>query len=229
MTILESLSQSISEERMAPYRQGAESNSITPFARYLWNTALGECLYPGLQALEITLRNSLHQSVMGDRGTENWFEEVLDIQDLTALEEIKNRITNHNIPEVAGQIVANSDFGFWIRLMNSRYENVLWPGLLRTAFPTMPNRVRKRQTISKRLNRIRAVRNRVFHYEPIWNDSSLAQKHEEIYETIGWINLQVLDATKLFDRFPEVYSSGPEYFEQLLSDYMSKKGLNSQH
>ena len=163
---------------------------------------------------------------MADRGTENWFEDVLDTKDLTAFEEIKNRISNHNIPDVAGQIVANSDFGFWIRLMNSRYENILWPRLLRAAFPSMPNSIRKRQIISRRLNRIRAVRNRVFHYEPIWNDSSLAQKHEEIYEAIGWINLHVLDATKLLDRFPDVYELGPEHFEQLLSDYMKEKGLN---
>ena len=157
---------------------------------------------------------------MADRGTENWFEGVLATQDLTAYEEIKSRISNHKIPETAGQIVANSDFGFWIRLLNSRYENILWPRLLRSAFPSMPNRIRTRKKLSNRLNKIRAMRNRVFHYEPIWNDASLAQKHEEIYETIGWIDLHVANVTRLLDRFPGVHKSGPERFEQLLSDYI---------
>ena len=143
IAVLENLSKAISEERLNPYKQYAEDNSIVPFARYLWNTALGESLYPGLQTLEITLRNSLHQAVTADRGTENWFETVLDAQDIPALEKIKNRISNHGIPLMAGQIVANSDFGFWIRLLNSRYENILWPGLLRAVFPSMPNRIRK--------------------------------------------------------------------------------------
>ncbi|MDE2937760.1 MAG: hypothetical protein OXR67_02410 [Chloroflexota bacterium] len=104
------MSKAISEERLIPYKLSAEENSILPLARYLWNTALGESLYPGLQTLEITLRNSLHQAVAADRGTENWFEKVLDTQDIPALEEIKNRINNQGIPLTAGQIVANSDF-----------------------------------------------------------------------------------------------------------------------
>lgn len=221
-TFLESLSKAISEERLIPYKLSAEENSILPLARYLWNTALGESLYPGLQTLEITLRNSLHQAVAADRGTENWFEKVLDTQDIPALEEIKNRINNQGIPLTAGQIVANSDFGFWIRLINSRYENILWPALLRDVFPSMPNSIRTRRTGSKRLNRIRAVRNRVFHYEPIWNRTNLGQMHDEILETIGWINPQALEASRLFDRFTEVHESGPNRFEQLLSDYMGK-------
>ena len=187
-TFWESLLKGFSEERLIPYRQSAENNPIVPLARYLWNMALGESLYPGLQTLEITLRNSLHQAVMADRGTENWFEKVLDTQDKPALEEIKNRINNHGIPLTAGQIIANSDFGFWIRLINSRYENILWPALLRDVFPSMPNRIRTRRTVSKRMNRIRAVRNRVFHYEPIWNRTNLGQMHDEMLETIGWIN-----------------------------------------
>lgn len=222
MTILRNLSRAVSEERLAPYRQDAEDSLIVPFARYFWNMELGESLYPTLQTLEIALRNSLHEAISVDRGTVDWFEEVLDPKDKPAFEEIKNRLSRHKIPLTAGQIVANSDLGFWIRLLNSRYENVLWPKLLRSSFPAMPNSIRTRRSLSKRLNRIRALRNRVFHFEPVWNDSSLAQKHEEIKETIAWINPSMLKAVSLFDRFPKVVLLTYEHYEYLLASDMGQ-------
>ena len=215
---LEALIESISEERLAPYRLDKDDeNSLTPYARYSWNTALGESLFPSLQALEVTLRNSLHKAITSDQGSENWFENVLDSQDVASFEDIKERLTRHNIQATPGQMVANSDLGFWVRLLNARYEDVLWPGLLRNAFPHMPNAIRTRKNLSKRMNRARSLRNRVFHYEPIWNDSSLEQKHQEIKEAIGWMSPAALKAVELFDRFPEVFRSGPAFYELNLS------------
>lgn len=223
ITILGSLSSAVSEERLVPYRQGSEDSLVLPFARYFWNVALGESLYPTLQVLEITLRNSLHQVISLDRGTEDWFEKVLDPKDKPALEEIESRLSYHGIPPKAGQIVANSDFGFWIRLLNSRYENVLWPKLLRDAFLFMPNVDRTRRNISRRMNSIRAMRNRVFHYEPIWNRANLRQRHDEILETIGWINKDILEVVRLFDSFPEVYHLGVGHYETILSSYLAER------
>lgn len=223
MTILENLSKTISEERLAPYKLGTEDSLVVPLARYFWNMALGESLYPTLQALEIALRNSLHEVISVDRGNEDWFEEVLDCKDKAALEEIESRLSRHNIPRTAGQIVANSDLGFWIRLLNSRYEIILWPNLLRDAFLFMPNIIRTRKDISRRMNSIRAMRNRVFHYEPIWNRPTLYQRHDEILETIGWINPDMLETVKLFDRFPEVYQAGVGHYEAKLLEHLIAK------
>lgn len=218
MNKLEALIESISEERLAPYRLDTDHEScLTPYARYSWNTALGESLFPCLQALEITLRNSLHKAIASDEGSEDWFENVLDSQDVSSFEDIKERLTRHNIPITPSQIVANSDLGFWVRLLNARYENVLWPSLLREAFPHMPNSIRTRKNQSKRMNRARALRNRVFHYEPIWNDSFLEQKHGETKEAIGWMSPVALRAVESFDRFPEVLRSGSSFYELRLS------------
>ena len=219
---MEGLLESISVERLAPYRKDVESeDSLVPYARYFWNTALCESLYPTLNALEITLRNSLHGAVSDYKGTIEWFEEVLVSQDLPALEEIRKRLVEHNIPQVAGQIVANSDFGFWARLLNARYEGVLWPALLRNAFPHMPNSIMTRKTLSIRMNRVRYISNRVFRYEPIWNDLHIAQKHNEINEikeAIGWMSPGMLKAVEIFDRFPEVFNQGFGHYQTLLSN-----------
>lgn len=221
---LENLSRSISTERFNSYQKdnGQNADSI-PYGRYFWNIALSESLYPGLQVLEVTLRNSLHEIISLGIGTEDWFDRILTQQDSPTLDEIKTRLTDQKIPMSVGQLVANSNLGFWVSLFNRRYESILWPQLLKDVFPYMPNSTRTRKNLSSRLNGIRRLRNRIFHYEPIWNRTNLGQRHDEILETIGWINPGMLEAVKLFDSFPEVYQSGVSHYEDKLSEYLAAK------
>ena len=94
-------------------------------------------------------------------------------------------------------------------------------------FPSMPQGIRKRRTISGRLNSIRRLRNRVFHYEPIWHWKNLSKQHDEILETIAWINPHMADLVKITDRFPEIYSLGIPGYEDLLSAYIDTMSPHS--
>ena len=66
---------------------------------------------------------------------------------------------------------------------------------------SMKAKVRTRATLSKRLNKIRRLRNRIFHYEPIWYYNDLKQQHEQILETIGWIEPRMKDMILPIDQF----------------------------
>ena len=219
---LQSLSWSISAERFNSYQKDDAPNAESiSYGRYFWNIALSESLYPGLQILEITLRNSLHEVISSDVGMEDWFDRIITPQDVPTLDEIKTRLTDQKISMSVGQLIANSNLGFWVSLFNRRYENILWPKLLKDVFPYMPNSLRTRKNLSSRLNSIRRLRNRIFHYEPIWNRPNLGQRHDEILETIGWINPDMLEAVRLFDGFPEVYQAGVGHYEAKLSEYLA--------
>jgi hypothetical protein len=176
----------ISENRLTPYHPKIESvNDLTCYGRYLWNTALSESLYPSLHGLEVTLRNNIHNAITQELGQENWFDHILAEPERKVLEEIKGRLTRQRRPLDIGQLVASSSFGFWVSLLNRRYENVLWAKLLKPICPYMPNREPTRNTLSHRLNRIRELRNRVFHHKPIWHRSHWIQNHEDLLETIS--------------------------------------------
>lgn len=185
----ESLLRALSTSRLAPYHRDDDGGSeLTIYSRYLWNTALSESLYCVLQGLEVTLRNSIHDSITRYLGKEDWFEDILADPERKVLEVVKvvkERLKGQKIALDMGHLVANSSFGFWVSLFNSRYENILWPQLLADIFPFMPKRIRKRRTISGRLNGIRGLRNRVFHYEPIWHRANLLKQHDEIIKTIA--------------------------------------------
>jgi hypothetical protein len=223
-TFFELLIKAISETRLIPYRQDNDNSNLVCHARYLWNTLLSESLYPPLQGLEVSLRNSIHNAITKTSGSEDWFSKIIAPQEQKVLEEVKDRLRHQKKSLDIGQLVASSSFGFWVSLFDRRYEGTLWPRLLKDIFPHMPNRIRTRKTLLYRLNSIRHLRNRIFHYEPIWYRENLVQDHDYVLEAIGWINPAMLGTIKMLDRFPEVYRQGNQSCEKILSDCMSRLG-----
>ena len=211
------LSRAHSPERLAPYRCPGDDDAAV-LARYLWNTQLGEALYPTLQALEVALRNSVHAAITRAYGRADWYDGTPPIlqarqQDLVA--EAKATLRAAGKPIAPGRLVAELPFGFWTSLFNVYYETKsggdprLWPRLLRPAFPHIPRHIRTRRTISRALNDVRHLRNRVSHHEPIWHNPRLPLQHGEVLETIRWISPELADVVGLIDRFPAIYAGGP--------------------
>ena len=166
------LRRAISHERLEAYRmRGADMNGMNLYVHYAWNIALSESLYPALQGLEIALRNSIHDASAERFGTENWFSDDLSLLLPPEQDSIRKArgalIKEGKQPEEEG-VIAELSFGFWTSLFDVRYEQRLWPWLLKPVFPFMPRSIRTRKMLSGRLNRIRHLRNRVFHHEPVW-------------------------------------------------------------
>ena len=122
----------------------------------------------------------------------------------------------------AGRIVAELNFGFCTSLLDSRYEQTLWPKIARTTFPHLSRKHRNRRRILFRLSRIRHLRNRVFHYEPVWHWKDLKQQHLELSTAIDWISPTVRRTVDVIDRFSEVYESGYEPYYERLSTLMAE-------
>lgn len=203
--------------RLEAYRAGG--NDLDMLARYYWNIALGESLYPALSGLEVTLRNNIHQSGARFFTNDRWFDDprVLPLQtrEQTQLADAKQELTRRGRPLEVGRIIAELPFAFWTGLLNAPYERQLWDprtalGLLPNAFPFVPNRYRSRQPLFDRVNKVRFLRNRIAHHEPIWNWTrpSLAVQHREIIETIGWMNPALQRTIQRADRFDAVAARG---------------------
>jgi hypothetical protein len=187
---------------------------------------LCEALYPTLDALEIALRNTIHSAATTAYNTEFWFDRpgVLIKTQPHAIRAARDALTRRSAPVSAGRIVAELHFSFWTYLLSSPYDRQLWQPtgyrLLREAFPQIPFRQRTRKTIHGRYDSIRRLRNRVFHYEPLWDRTSLAQDHLDILEAIGWVSLTLRDTVHLLDRFPAVLADGPQALERRLTKHL---------
>jgi hypothetical protein len=62
-----------------------------------------------------------------------------------------------------------------------------------------------------KLQRIREIRNRIAHHEPIW-DRDVAGTYDTLLEVLGWMSPKMVAATTSLDSFPIVVAGGAESF-----------------
>jgi hypothetical protein len=88
----------------------------------------------------------------------------------------------------------------------------MWHKIIRPVFPYLPNIDRNRVHVSKRLNRVRRLRNAAWHHHSIWHWHDLEQHHKDIYDILGWLCPDYAGIIKPQDRFANVLAGGPNPF-----------------
>ena len=158
----------ISAERANAYRLHDAETSQDILNRYLLNIELGQALYPLLNMLEIALRNKINDIFIADFGIDwiinnNFFDEQLK----QTVEELLARLNKKHKDITNYRLVSELNFGFWSSLFNNNC-NVLWQQKNRVnrVFDTPKLNIK---TINRELNTIRQFRNRVFHFETLYN------------------------------------------------------------
>lgn len=178
---------------------------------YQCNIQLAEAFYVSLSVFEVTLRNALSRELETMTNRADWYAVFPTTPGLVKL----NRYITQANKQIAGRhecitppkVIAELTLGFWVSLLNSEYERLLWKDL-RRAFPFMPKCDRKRKNVSAPLNTFRTFRNRVFHNESIcWNMHRVEDIHNELVMVLGWMNKDIPGWLQQIDRFAEVSSS----------------------
>lgn len=220
------LEPTISLARLRRY-QSATGDDLETAVNYLWNMALSESLYCCLNAVEIALRNGLHDTLTAHFGTPAWYDQkgLLERKQVEDVIAVKKRVRRDGESVTPDRVVSELNFGFWVTILSRNYNARLWqgqnPAQLRHAFPRTPKRQRQRQPIHQHFNAIRELRNRVFHHEPLFDDQNLRWRHSEVYQGLGWINPKLLAWIKVVDRFPHVYSRGRRDAETALKRHLN--------
>lgn len=222
----------LSSERLRSYQLEGDA-PLDTVVRYFWNIALCEALYPTLNAAEIALRNSIHASMTSYFGTEDWFDDpnALEPDQYATVQAAKRDLRGRGKPHNAGRVIAQLHFGFWVTMLSKPYEQRVWErnGFtpLRTVFPHAKRRERRRWLLYRRFADINALRNRVFHYEPVWDEVVIAQRtlnvadlHQGTLDAIGWISPALRDSVGFLDRFEAVHSDGHTQLESNIRRYL---------
>ncbi len=203
------IKEALSPSRIECYRGGNLSDTEV-LAGYLLNSALSEALYPLLQNLEVCFRNELDRVISINFGA-NWLLDnstFLNDKELLKINQAKTSLTKSRSVISHDKLVSELNFGFWTSLLDVRYERSLWQALIAKSFMEMPRRDRTRKNLSARFNKIRKLRNHVFHHGRIVHWVDLKQQHSEIIEALGWINKEVQDLVMVLDNFNVTYDDG---------------------
>lgn len=144
---------------------------------YERNTAISEALYGVLQGVEVALRNAIHREMCQGKGPE-WLETLkFEKSQDDKINEAKEALRKDRREQTPGAMVAELSLGFWTSLTASVYEKKLWVPYIHKAFPNAKKQKRpgeaknlhpiSRAEIFEHLDKIRMIRNRIAHHEPI--------------------------------------------------------------
>lgn len=201
----------LSEARLEAYRTSPDEPLDAVLGRYRWNAALSMALHPALGLLEVTLRNTLHRAIVGECGTETWYDLIpgkLASWEQKSIILAKDELRKKQKPEQADRVVAELNLGFWVSLLSTSYEQQFWPKLLKSAFPYLPRSIRTRAMVSGRFQEIRRLRNRVSHHEPIYRSKNLLQQYSNIEEAIGWMVPPLVTLLPIGEDFRVIFARG---------------------
>lgn len=180
----------ISPKRLEAYSVVAGGEQDRTLALYEWNLMLTGAFWVPISIAEISLRNALSRqlSTMQHVGGPSWFrslelESLLDSGDEIHKQSLSNArksiVSNFNrrkwntpgfVPigdadVTLDQVVSELTFGFWRYLLSSKFDEPLWRKGLAQAFRNGT----KLGKIEKTVSRVKDLRNRLAHHEPIWN------------------------------------------------------------
>lgn len=200
-----------SKERLEPYYAYRSECFDAVISRYFWNVRLCESLYPTLHYLEISLRNKIHHEAVVHFSRDDWFCGLFNLgtSEYKCIKKALNTLRRRSkCTTASGAIIAELSFVFWVNLFNKNYDVLLYRPVLSKVFSDAPKSRRTRDSIRAMLDRIRILRNRVFHHEPIWNQQDIFQTRNDILEIIAWLDTALFWLIKKEDRFEFVYRDG---------------------
>lgn len=203
--IISKLKRSISEERLEKYLEQSRGKLDGALLLYVRNTAISEAFYTPLQGLEVAVRNSIHAQLRNKLGTPEWYDcpnlrMESPLPDMIAA--AKKDLRDDNKPVTPGAMVAALRFGFWVSILAPRYEDH-WRSHLRNAFPFRPRALERKQ-VHGALNKLRRLRNRVAHHEPILH-RDLEEDHAKVLEVLSWICPDTASWVEAHSRFNKIF------------------------
>lgn len=197
---VQGLRDAMSDERFETYLRQADEDPRRALQFYTRNAALGASFHGPLQALEVTLRNAVHRALSGSHGV-TWYKnrDLLRRPEQRSVEKALDSLHTKRKPWVPGRVVAELNFGFWVALFSKKYDSDLWCGHLRLEFAPEPNRTE----LHNQLDRLRTLRNRIAHHEPILQ-RNLATDHEKLLWILRMLSSETARWVAHHSRVPEV-------------------------
>lgn len=179
----------MSHPRFSTYLYASGQNRDRALLLYIWNAKLGASFHPPIQAAEVALRNRVNHALVAEFGADWWsdarFGALIDRERNADLTTVKTRIRRRGLQLDTDQVVAGLSFGFWVGMLQPRYNPAIWGTHLRTSFPHLPGN-RDRHALFKRGGEIAALRNRISHHEPLLKADAM-RCYSEIIEFLRWL------------------------------------------
>lgn len=175
-----------SYSRVFKYYKATAGDEHKAMLLYYANVRIAQALHPLLGAFEVILRNQLHYALAGHFSDGCWIinqktgfmaasslthinkksgKPVVNNYLLKEIQRAEKKLSDKGVAITAGRVIAEQTLGFW----NSLYEKhhyILLSGVPCTIFKSLPSGYGRKE-VNDTISRIRELRNRINHNEPI--------------------------------------------------------------
>lgn len=185
---------------LSPARLGTYENAVAvagpddqrALELYRWNAEISAAFLPVLHVCEVVIRNAVSEAVAAVYGPQWPWVQAFEIslpnpstgfsamRDLTAARAKGQGSTGKVIPEL--------NFVFWQYAFTKRHDGRLWEPHLGSILPNLDNTLAvnlRRARLFQELERVRKLRNRIAHHEPIFS-RNLGADYALIRQIIGY-------------------------------------------
>ncbi len=181
--------------RFTTYLLATDNNISTALKLYQWNLQISSALIIPLQVCEIAARNGIVLALEQKYG-QNWHTSESFIKSLPQsksgyspyvdFKQTSDRLSRRKAL-TEGKVVADLKFAFWERMLTKRHDTRLWKPYFADAFPNADNTNLHlaRGEISESLEKIRRLRNRIAHHEPIFT-RDITEEYSRIISIIRY-------------------------------------------
>lgn len=204
------------QHQVAPGKQLTQEEALQ---LYTWNVQVSSALLNPLHICEVAIRNTVAEAIETRFGP-RWpwssgFERSLP-NPQRGYNPRRNLQDARSNQQTTGKVIPELNFVFWQRMFTSRFDQRIWQNQIQTLFPNAPSHATESQIRNmaySELDKIRGLRNRIAHHEPIFSRNLLDdfQRIEELIrwrcdETANWM-LRNQQAKKLIQARPDFSAS----------------------
>lgn len=204
--------EALSPDRLEPYLNSAKQDRYLALALYRWNQEISGELFKVISVFETTLRVSL-AGVLEARYGQEWFRSESFARSLGPtgqkygargdLEAVRRKA------KVQKEFVSRLSFAFWEELLTSKHVGRLWdsaPG--KNLLSVYESSGFSRTQLLAAINRVRRIRNRIAHHEPIYT-ADLQSVFGDLTRMIGATSSELNDWLVAKRKISRVLSRNP--------------------
>lgn len=174
-TTIDAVRAALSADRMATFEAAVGGGDSAALRLYAWNAEVSGAFMTPLHVCEVVIRNAVSDALQAVYGA-RWpwtaaFERSLPnpAQGYSPRRDLQSA---RRRAQTTGKVIPELKFVFWQKLFTGRYDTRIWNQHLRHVLPNLEpagSIASLRQAIYGDLDRVRLLRNRIAHHEPIFS------------------------------------------------------------
>lgn len=169
------ISETISRSRLTNYHNNAAGGTdFDAIKLYTWNAQVSASLLFPIALFEVVVRNAVSEALTNVYGP-NWHQDntfQLSLPDNQNAYSPRRdlRLTARSHP-IIGKTIAELKFVFWRDIFTKRHDTRIWNSNIKSVFPNAAPQINDkdlRKLLYASTDKIRVLRNRIAHHEPIF-------------------------------------------------------------